>query len=265
MRTDGKRSGRLAWIWVTLVWLAIWQGAYLLVGQDLLLASPWQVLQRLALQGVRPSFWLTVLYSFLRIQAGFLLGLACGSLLAVLTVRLAWVKRLFHPAISAIRATPVASFIILALVWMSHNRVVVFIVFLMVLPIVWRNVTEGIETTDPQLLEMGRVFHLSRLEVVRAIYIPSVVPFFVTAATTSLGLGWKAGIAAEVLSRPPLSLGRQLYDAKIYLETADLLAFTSVVIIISLALEHLLLLLFRQAGRLFQRRGITGRKAGPAA
>lgn len=265
MKSGDKRSGRLAWIWVALVWLAIWQGAYLLVGQDLLLASPWQVLRRLSLQSVRTSFWLTVFYSFLRIQAGFLLGLACGTLLAVLTVRLPWARRFFHPAISAIRSTPVASFIILALVWMSHNRVVVFIVFLMVLPIVWRNVAEGIETTDPLLLQMGHVFHLSRLQVVRAIYVPSVAPFFVTAATTSLGLGWKAGIAAEVLSRPPLSLGGQLYDAKIYLETADLLAFTAVVIVISLALEHLLMALFRQAGRLFQRRGITGRKAGPAA
>ena len=111
MKSVDKRSGRLAWIWVALVWLGIWQGAYLLVGQDLLLASPWQVLRRLSLQSVRSSFWLTVLYSFLRIQAGFLLGLACGTLLAVLTVRLSWTRRFFHPAISpsGSRSLPLSS------------------------------------------------------------------------------------------------------------------------------------------------------------
>ncbi|MDW7657823.1 MAG: ABC transporter permease subunit [Bacillota bacterium] len=253
---------RLSLLLVLLIWLGIWQAAYWWVGQDLLLASPWQVLQSLARQAVQVEFWKTALYSLLRIQAGFLLGLATGSLLAVLTVRVAWLKRFFHPAISAIRSTPVASFIILALVWMSHNRVVIFIVFLMVMPIVWANVAEGIEKTDRQLLEMGYVFRLNRYDMVRFIYLPSIAPFFIAAATTSLGLGWKAGVAAEVLSRPPLSLGGRLYDAKIYLETADLLAYTAIIIMISLLLERLLLITFRAAGRYFKVHGMSGRRAG---
>ncbi|NLM77440.1 MAG: ABC transporter permease subunit [Ruminococcaceae bacterium] len=258
---EKKHLQGYSWLPVLLIWLAIWQVAYLWVGQDLLLASPRQVLMSLVRQVAQTAFWKTSLYSLLRIQAGFLLGLFCGSLLAVLTVRFIWLKKFFHPVISAIRSTPVASFIILALVWMSHQSVVVFIVFLMVLPIVWGNVAEGIEKTSRQLLEMGQVFRLSKLDTVRYIYIPSIAPFFTAAATTSLGLGWKAGIAAEVLSRPPLSLGGRLYDAKIYLETADLLAYTGVVIVISLTLERLLVLIFRSAGRYFQLHGLTGRKA----
>ena len=135
----------LTMLLVLLIWLGIWQAAYWWIDQDLLLASPWQVCMSLARQAVQAEFWKTALYSLLRIQAGFILGLAAGSLLAVMTVSVSWLKLFFHPAISAIRSTPVASFIILALVWMSHNRVVIFIVFLMVMPIVWANVAEGIE------------------------------------------------------------------------------------------------------------------------
>ncbi len=239
-----------AWYWIPSLafWLLIWQLIYWLVGSDFLLASPVQVAIRLVDLGGQPTFWLSTGLSLLRIMAGFILGVAAGTLLAIVTVRFKWMMALFYPVISAIRATPVASFIILALVWMTSSRVVVFIVFLMVLPIIWANVTEGIRKTDPKLLEMAQVFGLSRGQVFRRIYLPSVKPFFVAAASTAMGLGWKAGIAAEVLSTPKLSLGGELYNAKIYLETADLLAYTLVVIVLSLLLEKVLMLALRRKG-----------------
>lgn len=251
-----KGKGRL-WLWLVaaVFWLSLWQLAYWLIGSDLLMASPIQVGGRLAALALEGQFWLTALLSLLRILTGFALGLGIGTLLAVLTARSRLLLAVFRPAIGAIRATPVASFIILALIWMSSSRVVIFIVFLMVMPVIWANVTEGIRKTDPQLLEMARVFNLSRSQVIRLIYIPSISPFFVAAATTGMGLGWKAGIAAEVLSTPRLSLGGELFNAKIYLETPDLLAYTAVVIILSLILEKLLVLLLRRTEGYFRRHG----------
>ena len=254
--------GSLSWIPILVVWIFIWQCAYWVVGKDLLLASPLQVIRTLFREAVQLEFWLTTAYSILRIQAGFILGIIIGSLLAVLTVRIIWLDRFFHPLISTIRATPIASFIILALVWMTHDRVVVFIVFLMVLPIVWGNVSEGIRKTDNQLLEMAKVFRLRKRELIRAVYLPSIAPFFTVAATTSLGLGWKAGIAAEVLSRPSFSLGGRLYDSKIYLETSELLAYTAVVIVLSILLERLLQILFRWTERYFRMQWMTHGKTG---
>jgi NitT/TauT family transport system permease protein len=121
-------------------------------------------------------------------------------------------------------------------------------------------VAEGIQQTDPKLLEMAFVFHFNRKQLIRSVYVPSIAPFFMTAATTSLGLGWKAGVATEVLGRPPLSLGGSLYEAKIYLASADLLAYTCVVIIISLALERLLVWIFQRAHQFYGRS--TGQAAG---
>ncbi len=232
-----KLHARLRAIAMSLVWLGIWQIACWLINQELLLPSPWHVFQRLfELVQIR-SFWLATGASLARIAAGFGLGLAIGTGLAILTVSLRWMHDLFYPMLSTVRATPVSSFIILALIWMSSSRVVVFIVFLMVLPIIWGNMTEGIRKTDPELLEMARLFRFSTYQRFRLIYLPSVLPFFMSGAITSLGLGWKAGIAAEVLSNPLPSLGKQLYESKIYLETRDLFTLTLVVILLSLLLE----------------------------
>lgn len=250
--TGSVWHGHLRWMPALVGWLIIWQLAYWLVHHDILLASPAQVVDSLARVVITQTFWLSTFFSMLRIQAGFMIGLVVGTGLAVLTVRLQWLHQFLHPIIGAIRATPVASFIILALVWMSSGRVVIFIVFLMVLPVVWSSVAEGIRQTDAKLLEMAFVFHFNRKQLLRSVYVPSIAPFFMTAATTSLGLGWKAGVATEVLGRPAFSLGGSLYEAKIYLESADLLAYTCVVIIISLLLERLLVWLFHRASQFFR-------------
>ena len=249
---------RLYWIPVALFWILVWQILYMAVRKDLLLASPAAVFSSLVRLSGTAEFWKDCLFSLLRIQTGYLAGVLIGTLLAVVTVQSKWIHRFVYPVISAIRSTPVASFIILALVWMSNEKVVIFIVFLMVFPIVWTNVSEGIIKTDRQLLEMAKVFHISRGQTLRYIRVPSVLPFFVTSATTGLGLAWKAGIAAEVLSTPSFSLGTKLYEAKIYLETPDLLAFTIVIVIISLLLEKLLVVILKKSGVYFRKHGRYG-------
>lgn len=243
------------WLLSGCFWLLIWFLIWRRVDQEILLASPQQVFLRLLQLSATAAFWKTAALSLVRIMLGYLLGVLAGLILAVCTVRFKWLHALFYPLISAIRATPVSSFIILALVWMTSWRVVVFIVFLMVLPIVWANVAEGLRKTDRLLLEMAEVFHLRRGQIIRAIYLPSITPFFMTAAMTALGLGWKSGIAAEVLSTPAFSLGGRLYESKIYLETIDLMALTVFVILLSLLLEKILLRLLTAAEIYFRRHG----------
>ena len=67
-----------------------------------------------------------------------------------------------------------------------------------------------------------------------------MLPYFASACRTALGLAWKAGVAAEVLCLPEAAIGTQVYQAKIYLETPDLFAWTLVVLALSFALEGLL-------------------------
>jgi NitT/TauT family transport system permease protein len=231
---------------VAAVWLAVWQAAYMAVRQEILLPSPAQTALTLWGLGRLSDFWISALMSLMRIVEGFIFGVAAGAVLGVLTARFSLLYDFFHPAISVIKSTPVASFIILALVWIKKPGVPVFIAFLMVLPVIWANVSEGIHQTDKDLLEMASIFRFNRKNLVSKVYVPSTLPYFFAGCTTSLGLAWKAGIAAEILSLPAHSIGSQIYYSKIYLETPDLFAWTAAVIIMSIILEKLLVVLLNK-------------------
>ena len=112
--------------------------------------------------------------------------------------------------------------------------------FQALLPVVWGNLSRGIQETDPQLLEMAKAYRFSSFKTIRLIYIPSLHPYFLSAITTAMGLAWKSGVAAEVLCLPKQAIGTQIYNTKLYLEIPDLFAWTVVVILLSLALEKLL-------------------------
>mgnify|MGYP002577033007 FL=1 len=231
------------------VWLLLWQLASMAVGLPLLLPSPLAVLLRLGQLCTGADFWLTVASSLLRILLGFLLGVLFGTALAGLCWRFRLIDVLARPLLGVLKSTPVASFIILALVWVKTTWLATVISFIMVLPLIYANVREGIDSADRQLLEMAQVFRLSRRKTFRYCYLPAILPFFLSAISSALGFAWKSGIAAEVLGRPARAIGSQIYDSKIYLETPDLFAWTLVVILLSVLLERLAVRFVRWAGK----------------
>lgn len=212
----------------------------------MLLPAPLEVFSRLAKLVMEGEFWRHIGSSLFRIMAGYLCALLIGFVLGAITARSKPLDALLSPAARVIRATPVASFIILLFVFLSKERIPAITSFLMVLPVVWSNVYEGINSTDTKLLEMAKVFRLSPAKTLRKIYLPSVFPFLLAAAKTGMGLAWKAGIAAEVMVSPASGIGAELYNAKIYLESTDLFAWTAVIVIISMILEKLLVRLVRR-------------------
>jgi ABC-type nitrate/sulfonate/bicarbonate transport system, permease component len=232
-----------------LFWVAVWQILYLIIQQEILIVSPARVLQRLYELTGSAEFWISALYSMLHVLQGFLLGVLVGVALAVLTSASKALSDLFYPLISMIKATPVVSFIILALVWLHSDQVPAFTAFLEVTPIVLGNVANGIAKTDRGLLQMARCYRFGAPRTVRRVYIPSIMPYFTAACTTGMGLAWKTAIAAEVLANTGLSIGGRIYDSKVYLETADLFAWTAVVIVLSVVLERLMVLLMKKIGQ----------------
>lgn len=230
-------------------WLALWQVLYMIVKQEILIVSPACVLQRLVLLSTDGVFWMTALSSMLRILIGFLAAVVAGTVLAVLTSSVRIFYDLFHPIISIVKATPVASFILLAWVWIETNHVPVLIAFLMVVPVIWGNVENGIKKVNPKLLQMAHCFRFGTVKTVKRVYVPSIMPYFTAACTTGMGLAWKAGIAAEVLVYAQPSIGGQIYNAKIYMETADLFAWTVVVILMSVVLEWLMIKIMKTVGK----------------
>lgn len=237
-------------------WLAVWQLAGFLVeqsvqgrGNELLLPYPSSVAKAFMGMVVTTDFWRSVGASLLRIFYGLAAGVFAGTLLAAATAAIPLADRLLSPAIRVIRATPVASFILLILLWTSRDVVPVIVSALMVLPVVWETMSRGIAAVDEKWLELAKAYRFSWWKVIRLVYIPALNPYFSAALTNAVGLAWKSGSAAEVLCLPKAALGSRIYQAKLYLEIPELFAWTVTVVCLSLVLEKVLgMALHKQKG-----------------
>ncbi len=236
-----SQAGRFS-LWASrllsvLFWLLVWQVAALAVGQQFILPSPLETLQRLSELLFEADFWSTITHSLLHIACGFLSALVFGTLMAVAAYRLRLVRVLMAPVVATVKSVPVASFIILLLVWVHSTYLSVIVAHLLAFPIMYTNLLQGLEATDTQLLEMADVFQIRPLARVRSIYLLQVLPYFEAAASLALGFCWKAGIAAEVIAIPSRSIGEELYHAKVFLDTSSLFAWTIVIICMSVLVE----------------------------
>lgn len=236
---DRRRIEKVAAIAFALI---VWQIGAMLLNKSMLLVSPVTVVHRLFSLCREADFLSAIGFSFVRIVSGYLLALAVGSVLSVIAAKFHLMEILFWPFITAIKTVPVAAFIILCFLWLSSKNLSVFISFLMVFPIIYTNMLQGIKSTDIKLLEMASLFRVCWLKKIKYIHLPNLKPYLISACSVSIGLSWKAGIAAEVIVIPDGSIGEKFYEAKVYFSTSDLFAWTVVIVVISIVFEKLFLL-----------------------
>lgn len=221
--------------------VVLWQLAAVYIGEEVLLVSPLKVVSRLCELVFTQEFWSAVLFSFKRITLGFVLAVLCGCALAVTSYRYRIVEVFLWPYMAVIKAIPVASFIILCLIWLTSSSLPVFISFLIVLPVIYTNMLQGFKSTSKEMHQMADIFRLSFTKRLVYIYLPKLKPYILSALSVSLGLAWKSGVAAEIIGIPDGSMGEMLYQAKLYLATSDLFAWTVVIVLISIAFEKVVL------------------------
>lgn len=242
-RAFARKAGIIAF------WLAIWQLLDVIIDNRLVLAGPIRVAQALVEQIGQPDFWVICGASFGRIALGFLLSFVVGFLLALMSCRHRLFRDFVDPIISLLRTIPVASFIILLLIWVGNQALTVFLAFFIVLPLIYTNMVTGFESVDRQMLEMARVYGLSRWRTFLYIYRPAFMPFLMSSTKISLGMTWKSGIMAEVLATPKPSIGKEMATARTFLDTPDLLAWTVVVMVLSFLFEKAFMELLKRANR----------------
>ncbi len=219
-------------------WVGLWHFASLKIGDSFFLPSPLEVAKQLLELMKLSEVQSAVLATFVRVISGYALGLVLGCALALLTHKIVIVKALFAPLISVIRATPVVSVIIVAFLLLARQDVPSYIVMLMVLPIVWGNIEEGLSSVDKSLIEMADMYGFGFFKKLTKLYLPAVMPYLSAAAITAFGLAWKSGVAAEVICYPENSLGRLIYKARQDLySSAGVFALTALVVMISIILE----------------------------
>lgn len=222
--------------------LCLWQLAAMMIDSKILLVSPVEVAVRLTTIWQTEGFWTSIWFSFYHIAGGFFLALFLGIALAALAGRFRRIETLLWPFLVTIKTVPVASFVVICLIWLSAENLSVFISFLIVLPVVYGNVLEGIKNEDKLMLEVGTVFKMPLLRRLLYIHLPQLKPFIMSACATALGMAWKAGVAAEIIGTPDGSIGKQLFYSKIYLDTDDLLCWTVIIVIVSVLFEKLFML-----------------------
>lgn len=221
----------------------------MLLHNDIVLVEPLVVGRRLLDLIPTAAYWIVIAVSALRILLGLLLAVASGLLCAALAARFSWMNTLLWPYVACMKSTPVASFIILCLVWVSTKNLSMLTIFLICFPIVYANMYESFVSVDKKMVQMLDIFRVPFLRRLRCLYIPHVMPFFLSTLKISIGMAFKSGIAAEVIGLPRGTIGSLLYESKIYLNTADMFAWTATIIAVSMLLEKLILQLVQQGYR----------------
>ena len=227
--------------------LFVWQALSMAINSDILFAGPWDVIKALLVLCGESLFWQSVWFTLWHIIAGYLLGALLAIVLALLSDRFKLVEALVWPYMITIKSVPVASIVVICLVWMRARNLSIFTAFLIVLPIVYSNVFAGLKARDSELEDVARVYNVTGFEKIKTVLLPELAPYLVSAASVSAGVAWKAGVAAEVIGTPNGSIGRQLYLSKTYLDTADLFAWTLTIVLISTLFEKLLVFVTKKA------------------
>lgn len=233
--------------------LCVWQVAAMLVNERILLVSPLQVCKRLFQLVREKDFYKTVFFSLKRIGTGFAFGFILGTVLGIVAGRHKILKTLLMPYMMTIKSVPVASFIVIALIWIASSRLPSFISLLIVLPIVYSNVLTGIQDVDEKLLQVSNIYNFSLKKRLIYIHLPQLKPYILSACSVSIGLAWKSGVAAEVIAIADGSIGEMLYNAKVYFDTADLFAWTVVIVLLSVAFEKLITLCLKSLYKAVER------------
>lgn len=237
-------SSFLSYIPVIIFWLLVWELADFLIAGSIIIVSPRVTFMRLFQLAQTFVFWSSIGTSLGRIVYGFGLALVFGIIFAAISSVCGVFKRLILPAVNVMNAIPIASFTVIALMAMRSEYLSVFIAFVTVFPIMYHNTYKGIENTDPQLLEMARVFHVPSWKRFTHIYLRTVAPFVLSAATAGIGFAWKSGIAGELIGIVRGTIGANLHNARIFLQTADLFAWTIAIVLLSYAMERVFRVMF---------------------
>ena len=231
---------------IIIFWLLVWEIAAFVVGSNIVLVGPRVTFVRLFELAQTINYWNSIFTTLLRILTGFSLALIAGIVIATISASFKLFHKIILPAINVINAIPIASFVVIALLAIRSERLSIFVAFITVLPIIFHNTHKGIKSTDPMLLEMAKVFNVPTWKKMVYIHLKSVAPFVLSAASVGIGFAWKAGIAGELIGVVTGTIGANLHTARIFLQTADLFAWTITIVLLSYTMERIFRLVFKR-------------------
>ena len=214
-----------------------WKILSLHFNSDFILPSPEKTLiTTLNLFG-NSHFLSIVASTILRGVVGFVISVILGIGLGVIAGINSNFNAFLRPMLVTIRSIPVIALILLALIWLSPGSVPVFIALLTMFPFICTNVIDGIKSVDKDLVDMANFYRVGRNKIIRELYIPAIMPFIISGASSAMGIGWRAIITGEVLSQPKYGIGTLMQGAQTFLNVDAVIAWTILAVIISYGFE----------------------------
>lgn len=217
--------------------LIVWKLLSMHFGSDFVLPSPEKTLVTTLTLFTDGKFLVTVGATILRSFTGFILSALFGIITGIAAGINPYADAFLRPLLVTVRSTPVIAIILLALIWLNPGTVPVFIAFLTMFPFVCTNVSDGIRSVDPDLVQMARFYRIRTGRIIKELYIPAILPFIISGASSAMGIGWRAIITGEVLSHPKYGIGTLMQNAQTFLNVDAVIAWTIIAVVISYGFE----------------------------
>ncbi len=227
-------------------WLLIWEMLSRFVGLSFVIPGVFDTFSALITLVISFEFWQIIISSFLRIIIGYIIGVLFGGSLAFLCCKSQIINSIVSKFMTVIKATPVASVIMIIWFMVGSPNVPWIISTVMVMPIIWQNIIDGYKAIDNNLIEVTKIFNFSFIKKLKVLIFPSLKSYILPAMVTTGGLAWKAGIAAEIIAYTDFSIGKEIFNAKAFLESAEMYAWTVIVVALSILFEMLIKIALRR-------------------
>lgn len=213
--------------------LVVWIIVAAAVGNDILIPYPADVLKQVCALAVSSSAWRSILATSVRVLKGSFLSFAAALIAAVCADASRTADRLFAPLAVLANTVPNISYIIIALIWLGSEGAVSMVTFMILFPLFFNSFRNRLVSVAGELGDVRSIYPETFLARTWKVTLPMLYQEMILSAKTGISMGLKVGVMAEILGSVRIGIGRQMSYAKANLDTTGLIAWTVIIILLS--------------------------------
>ena len=214
-----------------IIFISLWYFTALKVNSEIVFPNIPNILKKFAEIISEQSFYKDLSSSLIRVLITFTLSFLLAFIVGISAGIFPPIRYILIPIINFIRTIPTIPLILVAIIWFNNNTVPIFVSMLVIFPIMYDSITNGIINVDQKLIEMSISYNVSLKTQIINLYIPYIKPYIFTGISQSMGITWKSILAAEILALPSFGIGTKLYESHLYLDSVSLFAYCLIAII----------------------------------
>jgi NitT/TauT family transport system permease protein len=229
----------IAWATAIALLIGVWVVAYYAIGNDLLVPSFSDCLQKMGELFLSSAFWTAFFMTLKRVLIAFLFAFVFAVIFSIISYLVPWFSLFIAPIISVLRSMPVLGVLLIILIWAGASTAPIVVAFLSLFPMLYASFHASLSQVDRKLVEMSRVYKVPTLKRVWKLFLPSAAPIALRESGAALAFCVKLVVSAEVLASTFKSLGGLMQEGKMYLDMPLLFALVCVTFLLGLLLETL--------------------------